>query len=391
MNRDIYLIRRFSKIRLPVWVTCFPILGNFVFYTIYKSWMIAYSDPDFFWKQYRKVQFRTGGVIVCMILGSFLFCSIYLIFSLSSDVDPPFPISSLLWLLLFVVLFNIVYQPINLHFEPKRVLKDYKITNSLSNQDILKEELCPYNFEDFLNNWTKNFDKLSCFTLFSSDLTLRELWITNSAKTIGNGAKPTSWTKRNRFMIGLKEMKNVAGTTVSMPATMDELNKAYEKDQLNNIDPYAANIITQAAIRGFASGSCGHFSYLSAAGIWYIGALSTIFGIFNVKNNFTKKINCLGWCWTVFTFAISIAFFTFIIVSHQTGLIEVFYSGAPAFVFVPILIPPYLIIMTLITHLIGVLVWSLVNKKLSKVSFAQQVTKIQIPQADKLLMEKAKT
>ena len=376
MTRDIYLIMRFSKIRLPVWVTCFPILGNFVFYNIYKSWMIAYSDPDFFWKQYLKVQFRTGGVIVCSILGLLLFSGIYWGSFIASDAVHPFVVPLFFGIFLFVILFNIVYQPINLHFEPKRVLKDYKINDLVLNQDAWNDELAPYNFENCLNNLRRNFDKLSCFTLFSADLTLREQWISNSGKILVSDAKAIPLSKRHRLRISLKEMTNVGGTTVSLPTTIDEFNKACEKDELINNGLYESNILTQVAIRGFASGSCGHFSYLSAAGIWYIGVLSTIFSIFNVKNNFTKRLNYLGWTWTIFTFAISISFFTFIVVAEHTGLIVGAKGLGPAFAM--IMIPPYLIVITLITHLFGVLVWSVINNKLSKVSFVQQATLIPI-------------
>lgn len=364
-QRDIYLINSFSQIRLPIWVTCFPVLGIHVYLSIYKSWMIAYSKPYEFWKKFRFLLIRTGGVAVFSAFLCIFFTLIYWISLGTSNSNVPFADTIYFSVLLLVVIFYLIYQPINLYFEPKRIKKAYGTDEYMSNIDTSNDQLSPYDFQTCINNWKTCFKKLTCFTLLTADPTLREQWLQNMGIILSDDSQKVSIAKLAHLKIIQKEVVNVAGTSIPLPDKFVNLNiNKWVSEYLISSWFSVWLPATVARIRGFEKGACAHLSYLSIAGIWYIGTLSTIFMIFNKKNKFSERLSYLGWSWTAFTLVVSVIAFSIPVVNSVYNFIGFDWSVIGA-----IILLPYGVGMSLLIHLVGILVWEIVSKKLKKIEF----------------------
>ena len=256
MSNDIYLIKRLSNLKIPLWITFFPIIGNLVFSTIYKSWMFGFNNINLFWKKYRKMVLRTSGVWVLSLICYVMFSSIFWIIILINDYNFDFLLPLFIGISLFILFFNLIYQPINLFFEPKKIFKEYNFDNLNLNTIDLNDDYEIYKFQDCIYNLKHNLFKLSYFCLFSNLQEIKNKWILSA---------------RNKY-------DNLAKTNI--------ISREFGQ---NNI-------------------CISHFKYLFTTGIWYFGIIFLIFKIFNKNNKLVNKTKKIGTKFTLFFWLLNFLF-----------------------------------------------------------------------------------
>lgn len=295
MKNDINLVKKISNLKIPLWISFFPVIGNLVFSSIYKSWMFDFNDINTFWKKHRSMVIRTSGAWVISLIFYLLFTAIYWIVILYNDYTSDFFTPFFVAISFFILLFNIIYQPINLYYEPKKMLKEYGLDNLKTIQTNFADSLfVNYDFNECLSNFKNNLFKLSSFCLFSNSEEIKNKWIAN--------------------------IQNLSNYNI---AKNNIICREFNLNRSNNT---------------WSSSSCpSHFKYLFSTGIWYLGTFFLIHSLFDKNNTkLTNKIKLIGSLFTCFFWLINIfVFIAFFVIYFFTNTDQILFYFSP-FIFIVI-------------------------------------------------------
>lgn len=260
--------KKLSTLKIPLWIIFFPIIGNLIFSIIYKSWMFDFDNINIFWKKYRKMVIRTSGVWVISLIVYLLFTVIYWLVVLCNNYTNSFFVPIFVAISLCLLVFNLIYQPINLWCEPKKIIKEYNLGDSKINKIDLKNYCGNYNFEKCINNFKNNLFKLSYFCLFSNSKEIKNKWILN-----------------------------IQNATTYNLAKMNTIYREFNVNQ-NNIWNYS------------------HFKYLFSTGIWYLGTIFIIYKLFNKDSKFINRTRKIGSIFTSLFWLINILILAIFLIAY---------------------------------------------------------------------------
>lgn len=297
-NNDLYLVNKLASLKIPLWISLFPIIGDLVYIAIYRSWVFAYSDINIAWKNYRRTILRTSGIWFFTIFGFLMFSSIFLIIMFGISYEGNLITPFFVWGAFSIIIFNLIYQPIILFLEPKRIYKDFKIDQKLINSSF--KENNAYSFKECLNIIKTNLFNISYFCIFTNSDEIKKRWISNA---------------------------NGLGYSL---AKYNIVNK-----ELNN---------KPSSYFGFG---LSHFKYLFTTGIWFIGITYLIFKLFDKNHSFIKQIKITGILFTLFFYIINIAMIV---------LFVVIYFGNPSSIF--LIFSPFIVLLVNLVYvnLIGLII-----------------------------------
>lgn len=277
MNKDFYLMNKFSKLKIHWWILLIPFINNCSYLTIFKSWFSAFSDRYFISFEYKKAIMRTQGVYYFSI---FICLGIVIILLLIDTIMDNNIFQFSLYIIAANIIFNLIFCPINLYCEPKRTLKNYqkyyfnKYQKVLNFNDINYFENPGYNLYQSLLNIKNNLFNLDYYSFFYFD----------KNKTI-------TLTEADKKVINDFYLKN-----------FPNLEKRY-KD--TNRSPNAG------------------FGYLYTTGLWITSVISMIYRLLDNKDKYYWKIQIISVVYMLFMLSINISFIT-IILLNQHDRISIF-------------------------------------------------------------------